>query len=544
MRTAPVVDARSGPTTPTTRGRDACRAGSSRDHGVAAVASIASAAILACITTGYRSATRRSSRSGPRRAELARAAARHVDVGVVRDRGERQQPRPAVLRPARDPDDALRIGRRRRRGRRRAREHAVRDRNRSRRTPPGRPGRRLGGVHDVAVLAWSMGSEVLLDPTQPAALLLPLLLLMMLAGASPARDFALCRGSSVSRASPQTYVTYVFIVGLLAVWASRAWCLRLRSAATPPTTCGGSRRIERDRGGRRRAVLATAAPTTVRRRRPGQHHAAVERGPPPLADARVRRGDAAHGRSVTVPPWWFRPSFHDFLANSRTPSRRSPVAIVTIGCCSPARAARALDASTRRRCRRDGRGHCGRRVRRRRFHRGPHPLGLFGASSHVYRWLWPLAAFVTFVFVIALVRYALTVVRPVVLVAIFAVVATLFAVWNIPTTDQGASASTDGDSCRARPREQLAELRGRGPARRRPALHAVRRPVFLGGARATAGPEHPVPRERRGDVVSDRLLSPVQRAQRRRRADDPRGGPGRRRAARQRASRLARRSHR
>ena len=81
----------------------------------------------------------------------------------------------------------------------------------------------------------------------------------------------------------------------------------------------------------------------------------------------------------------------------------------------------------------------------------------------MYRWLWPLAAFVTFVFVIVLVRYALRSVRPVVLAAIFAVVATVFAVWNIPTTDQGASASPTGIPVARDLGKQLAKLRGRGP---------------------------------------------------------------------------------
>jgi hypothetical protein len=174
-----------------------------------------------------------------------------------------------------------------------------------------------------------------------------------------------------------------------------------------------------------------------------------------------------------MPPWWFRPSFHNFLASSRVPSTSLPVAIVTIGALLwvlvwVARATlRKSDDVARLQQRDDVVGPAAATAIVAVFAglitAGRIPVGLFGASSHVYRWLWPLAAFVTFVFVIAIVRRLLGAFRPAFVVGGFAVIAIVFAALNIPTTDQGASASTSAIPVVRDLGHQLAALHGRGP---------------------------------------------------------------------------------
>jgi hypothetical protein len=317
----------------------------------------------------------------------------------------------------------------------------------------------------VTVLAWSMGSEVLIDPTQPGALLLPLLLLMMLSWGVARRDYTLLPWLvGVASFVLQTYITYVFIVGMLAVWAIVCMGLRLRAAGFPADELRRVRRMSAIAvivG-----VLCWLQPLAQQfvGEGPGNIGRLWKAGRQPSPTLGFNLGTRIMAEVVTIPPWWFRPSFHNFLASDRTPSTSLAVAIITLAILfagvlvlarrtlrrgddvvgtAAATAAVALVAGV--------------------ITAGRIPVGLFGASSHVYRWLWPLAAFVTFVLLIALVRYGLRSVRTVVVVGGLAVIAVVFAAWNLPTTDQGASATTSAIPVVRDLGRQLAGLRGRGP---------------------------------------------------------------------------------
>jgi len=146
---------------------------------------------------------------------------------------------------------------------------------------------------------------------------------------------------------------------------------------------------------------------------------------------------------VSIPPWWLRPSFSNATKGWEVPSPAlaaaslSVLAVVLAGCAWDAR----------------------RRGDREALHAvataavvlvgglataGRVPFGNFGVPAGQYRWLWPLAAFVSFAVVATLVRrLARGPVRSTVLVGAFAVATVLIAGLNLPTSDQGTAARAE-----------------------------------------------------------------------------------------------------
>ena len=166
-----------------------------------------------------------------------------------------------------------------------------------------------------------------------------------------------------------------------------------------------------------------------------------------------------------MPPFWFRPSFRDFLATSREPDVSLPVAVAALAVLVLVLAALLVAA---RRWRDDVVGPAaatalvalvGALFTAARI---PIVPGFGEIDPHVYRWLWPLAAFFTFVVLLALVRHAFAA-RPVVVGSICAALALGFGVANIPTSDQGAVAQTSVMPVVRDLGRQLAALHGRGP---------------------------------------------------------------------------------
>jgi hypothetical protein len=146
---------------------------------------------------------------------------------------------------------------------------------------------------------------------------------------------------------------------------------------------------------------------------------------------------------VSVPPGWLRPSFSNAIKGWQVPSpglaaaSLSLLTVVLAGCAWDAR----------------------RRGDREAFHAvataavvlvgglataGRVPFGNFGIPAGQYRWLWPLAAFVSFAVVATLVRrLARRPVRSAVLVGAFAVTTVVIAALNLPTSDQGTAAQPE-----------------------------------------------------------------------------------------------------
>ena len=159
----------------------------------------------------------------------------------------------------------------------------------------------------VAVLAWTLGSDILIDPTQPAAMLMPLLLFVVLVWSVTRGDVVLLPLLvAVASLILQTYVTYVFIVGMLSVLSVVGVWLWLRGAGYARDRVARVRRAAQwslvvavacwaqpvwqqlfGPGPGNLARLWRAARAPGRRRRPGHRHTA--------------RGPGSHHAAVLVP---------------------------------------------------------------------------------------------------------------------------------------------------------------------------------------------------------------------------------------------------
>ena len=95
------------------------------------------------------------------------------------------------------------------------------------------------------------------------------------------------------------------------------------------------------------------------------------------------------------------------------------------------------------------------------------PFGFFGITPHVYRWLWPLAAFVVFAVAASLARRlghgSVRAARLPAIVGVVCVAVLVFSALNLPRSDQGASADESGVPAMRDLARQMAKLEGKGP---------------------------------------------------------------------------------
>lgn len=282
----------------------------------------------------------------------------------------------------------------------------------------------LAAAAATAALAWTMGSELLFDPWQPHALLLSFLLFLVVVWSVTCGDLlALPVAAGVGSFILQSHLSYGYLVVVLAVWALVGFVLHLR-------------RAERDdpaaRVLRRRATLRSMAAAAV---------VFALCWSQPLVEELTSEGDGNLTRLVKVlsggegettglalgtrvvasvlslPPWWVRPSFGDaFLPPGSVPSvgyipsgdpdlASSAVALAALTVLGVVLAAAAVVARRRH----DlpaalGVATAGVAVVAGLVTAVQMPLGVFGIAPHQFRWLWPLAAFLTFAVVTAVLR--------------------------------------------------------------------------------------------------------------------------------------------
>jgi hypothetical protein len=321
----------------------------------------------------------------------------------------------------------------------------------------------------AAVLAWTLGSAVLLDPTQPNSMLLPFLLLLTLVWAASCRDLpAIPWAVFVASLIVQSHITYVYFVAVLFAWvgivlARWAWLVRKRAdGAWPPLR----RRLVRTVVVAFGVFLVCWIQPIIEQISNGHdgNLARMERS--------VRSGWSQLGfteaarvvaQVVTVPPLWFRPSFQHFLDGGPDALPSAALAIVTLIAVVAllvviARLAyRRTDGTSARAAATALLALLAAWVTSARV-----PTGPFSETPHVFRWLWPVAAFVVFagLFFVAR-RFGARSNVPVVAAT---VVAVLFAVLNLPETDQGTLFA--GTSTMPAVRDvghQLSSVRDRGP---------------------------------------------------------------------------------
>jgi hypothetical protein len=321
----------------------------------------------------------------------------------------------------------------------------------------------------AAVLAWTLGSAVLLDPTQPNSMLLPFLLLLTLVWAAACRDLAAIPWAVfLASLIVQSHITYVYFVGVLFAWVAIAvarWAWRVRKNDDE-----GWRPLRRRL---MRTILVAVAVFIVCWIQPiieqlsnghdgnlARMERSVRSGWSPLGFKEAARVVA---QVVTVPPLWFRPSFHSFLRGGSDALPAPGVAIFTLLVVVVALvvivrvAYRRADTMSARAAATALLALVAAYVTSARVPRGP-----FSETPHVFRWLWPVAAFV--LFSVALFAARRVSARADTVAILGALIAVLFAALNLPQTDQGTLFA--GTSSMPAVRDighQLSTLHDKGP---------------------------------------------------------------------------------
>jgi hypothetical protein len=305
----------------------------------------------------------------------------------------------------------------------------------------------------AAALCWTMGSTMLFEPWNPHSVLLPFLCFLLLAwsvacGDVVALPWLLFVGSLVF----QTHLSYVLLVPALSVWALAGLVYdRQRARAARRTEAGAAHRRTR------RVFIAATIVFALCWVQPLVDQFTSD-GPGNLT--RLARSAGGTGETtgynlgvrlvadvISMPPWWFRPSFRRafvLFEGWRPPS--TTAAVLSLALVATALAWCAFDA---------------RRRRDRTIFAAVTTaaialaVGLFTAvraplgtvaflriSPHVLRWLWPVAAFFTLAVAVALMRRWIAEPRGAAQVAgAFTLATVAFAALNLPASTQSLGPS-------------------------------------------------------------------------------------------------------
>jgi hypothetical protein len=300
----------------------------------------------------------------------------------------------------------------------------------------------------VAVLAWTMGSAALVDPVQTTSLLFPFLLLIALIWAASCDElwswpWIVGVGSLVA----QTYVTYAYFIPILMVWAAVAVVLRFRAVRRADPDAWHALSARARRSGIIAAVvlvLCWAQPLWEQLTGRGAGNISrlvrsVRAAPPTFGPS---SGTRVVAQVITRPPWWFRPSFRQFLASGPKHTVSLAFAAVTLLVLLAVMAW--LARVTIRRGDRDF-GYALVTaivaVLAALFTAARVPTGGLAITQHTFRWLWPIAAFMWFAIISVLVRRYLTTRTQVQWVSATCIaLAGVVGLLNLPWTDQGATA--------------------------------------------------------------------------------------------------------
>jgi len=303
----------------------------------------------------------------------------------------------------------------------------------------------------AAALGWAMGSEALFEPWQPHSVLLPFLCFLMLVWSVACGDLAALPWTvGVGSLVLQTHLSYGFLVPALGVWAVAALVLDLRwqrhrDPGSWPRLRGRALRAGTLAG----LVLAAcwAQPVVEQLTGDGQGNLSrlVASANDPAETIGYDRGARLVVSVVSLPPWWLRPSFREAWLGPAGRFEPEAVDLPSPGLTAVSLAGLAAVLAW-----------CARDARRRRDRdalrvvataavavvaglatAGRTPLGVFGLAPHQFRWLWPLAAFVSFAVAATLARRLRREAAP--LVGAFALVAVVPAVLSLPTSSQAVS---------------------------------------------------------------------------------------------------------
>ena len=320
----------------------------------------------------------------------------------------------------------------------------------------------------TAVMCWAMGSELLYDPWQPHALLLPFLFFIMAVWALSCGDLIMLPWAvGVGSLVVETHLSYAYLVPALGVWGIVGYFLTSRRWAGPE-------RSSALKTGRRatwwRVLAATALVLVVCWAQPvweqftGPGDGNITRLVESVTNSDAapigfNRGTRLAASVIALPPWWLRPAFNDaFVAADGGPTAGpGGIGVASLPSLPLAIGALLVVAAIFAVCVRDGRKRRDTEAQRAvttsaisiivgLYTAGNVPRTVFGVAPHQFRWLWPLAAFMTFA---ALATYGVRVLqlssgrRAGVLVASFVGVTVLVSVLNLPTYRVHAGPTAD-----------------------------------------------------------------------------------------------------
>lgn len=324
--------------------------------------------------------------------------------------------------------------------------------------------RRGGAMATAAAMAatsgllWSMGSELLYDPWQPNALLLPFLLLLVLVWAALQGDVWMVPAVvAVASLIVQTHFSYAVLIAVLAVvtvvgvviTARRDRRRLLRVAATSAVV----------------ALLSWAQPLVDQFADGGFGNLSNLVGSAGGSAEQVGAGLASRivASILALPPFWGRPSIAEGVTGALPSPAAAATALLAVGLVLVL----GLVAASRRR---DGGGRCALALALVLLAAALAtasiiPVGVYGLAAHQFRWLWPIAAFTTFALVVTAGRATAVRVGAAPVVALLVVVTVALAGLTMPTYNAATGPTADADAIPTARRllAQLGPVEGRGP---------------------------------------------------------------------------------
>jgi hypothetical protein len=321
----------------------------------------------------------------------------------------------------------------------------------------------------IALMCWSMGSELMFDPWQPHALLLPFLFFLMTVWALSCGELVMLPWAvGVGSMVVQTHLSYAYLVPVLIGWGLLGYFLTSRRWKR------SAERSDAVWAGRRASIIRTAIITGVvlvlcwiqpvweEFTSPGDGNITRLVNSLSSSEAAViglNRGIRLVSTVLALPPYWLRPAFNDAFVAAGGGPESGPGGIGVAHLPSLATALLGLftfalvmavaywDAVRRRDT----------EIRRAIttaaiaivlgcYTAGQIPRTVFGVAPHQFRWIWPVAAFTTFAVLAIIARRIIQNSRdrrtPGV-VWTFALITLGFALLNLPTYAVHAGPTAD-----------------------------------------------------------------------------------------------------
>lgn len=328
----------------------------------------------------------------------------------------------------------------------------------------------------TSALAWSMGSAILTEPWHAHSVLLPFLCFVFLVWSLACGDVvALPWAALVGSLVLETNLSYALLVPLLGAWGGGALAMRLRRARRDdPTGWSSTARRMRRVGVLTVTVVAAcwAQPVVeeLRGGRDGNFGRLLRAAEHHISAMGFNGGLRAFAKVVALPPWWFRSSMRDDFPytpfGTPLPSTAPAVlsllvlgALLVLGLRSARRRAdgvalqalavavvlAAVGLVTAMRS----------------------PVTVYGVAAYQTRWLWSVAAFVTFALLAVAARAAAARFpeRMGTLTAVLTIAALAAGVADLPASNQGTNVRSADVPVARRLVAQLARQHLHGPLR-------------------------------------------------------------------------------